>query len=123
MVGLLVVAGAIMGINYAAKGRGDVEEASLPAPATTPPPKVKLQRLTPNAYVAPSGALPPTASLDAAQASSAPEPSKVKPRDATNAANAPNAKSAPQTPGGIGAKTRKPSAAKTIDTETPLIMD
>ncbi|MGC4065774.1 MAG: hypothetical protein QM784_14210 [Polyangiaceae bacterium] len=144
MVGLLVVAGAIMGISYAAKGRGNEATASLPTPVTTPLPKVKLERLKPNAYVAPSGAAPAPTDVDATRpvSSSSPisdakttaqddpprdatadngsnlgSPWNAKPKDAANTKNA-----APKT-GGAGAKARKPSTAKTIDTETPLIMD
>jgi hypothetical protein len=143
LVGLLVVAGAIMGINYAAKGRSDGAAASLPAHVTTPAPKVKLERLKPNASVAPSGAVPSLAGADAPPTDSNTPTSETQPTSPKDALRDPaaesathlgspwnnkprdaeNTKNAAPKPGSTGAKARKPSTTKTIDTETPLIMD
>jgi hypothetical protein len=140
LVGLLILTGAIMGVNYAAKGSQKDVVASQTVDANLDAPKVKLERLAPNAVVA-----PPLASQKAgssqevsnapAKAGDFPSPqakesasNRVEPTSIGSPFNngvkltpksrtvSPKNKTA--TVGG-----RKRIDPKSVDTETPLIMD
>jgi len=56
LVGLLVVAGAITGISYAARGRNEIAKPSPQNAAAKEPTKLNFERLAPNAVIAPGAA-------------------------------------------------------------------
>jgi hypothetical protein len=140
LVGLLIVTGAIMGVNYAAKGNREEATTATLSPTETTAPKVKLERLSPNAVVAPpalSQTLESTQRADENTTSvgiaRTPQTngSTVRSNDPSNLASpwsrtakttsksrANQPKSATSTQGA-----RKRLDPKSIDTETPLIMD
>lgn len=137
LVSLLVVAGAITGINYAARGRGETASVQPKAVLKSPQPQVRLERLTPNAVIAAGAATFPIQSGEPPETAD----SKLEATTAHSVARASKGSGSPSAkasaPADVGAKdsqtsARSPSTAKRpaarrskdpnlVDTETPLI--
>jgi hypothetical protein len=132
LMSLPIVTGAIMGINYSVgEKRGSAAPSqTVPAePISTT--KVRFERLTPNVIVAPSEPQRSTKTLYDVDTNLA-SPTEGTPREASDAAStssksvSPAAKSTkPNSSKNVEVTTskRKRLDPKSVDTETPLIMD